>query len=75
MTDKVVDLIFIGIWILSLGLVFYLAVKWQQLRSQVVLKTIDAKDAEIEKEINAEPLSDLVNLNNKSQGTGTDGKS
>lgn len=75
MSDKVADLLIILVWLLSLGLVFYLAVKWQQLRSQVVLKTIYAKDAEIEKEINAEPLSNLVTLNNKSQGTGTDGKS
>lgn len=74
--DRFVDLVLIVFFVCCLGLVFYAALKLQQLRAESMEKTIKLKDDEIAKEINSMPLSDVVSANNKSQDpSSSDGKS
>lgn len=68
MENKLFDVLIILCFVGAVGLVWYLAIRFQKLRAQNEIDTIKVKDDEIEKEIVKMPLNKLVDDNNKEPG-------
>lgn len=68
MTDQIITIVVITGLAVSVGLIIFFAIKFQQTLAEKEVDEIELKDASLQKQVDDMSLTDLVDSNNKSKG-------